>query len=226
MKKIIDLYFSPVETFKKLNEKPDWVIPVVLTLIVALIFTMIALPKVIIPEQSKRIMEMEQLTEEQREAASAGLGGIKPYITTPIAVTISFFFIVFVKSWLFFMIFMLFGSRTIFKKVLAIVSYSFLIGIPESIVKSSMMLIKKSTQVYTSIALLVPNLDFKSPFFKVLNRIDIFTIWNLILISLGFTIIYGMGKKKAFSIVFGLWVLWLLLVLAVGFILPKGLFFG
>jgi len=226
MKKIIDLYFSPVETFKKLNEKPDWVIPVVLTLIVALIFTMIALPKVIIPEQSKRIMEMEQLTEEQKEAASAGLGGIKPYITTPIAVTVSFFFIVFVKSWIFFMIFMLFGSRTIFKKVLAIVSYSFLINIPESILKTAMMLMKGSTRVYTSLALFASNLGFKSPLFGLLSRIDIFTIWNLILISIGFTVIYGIGKKKSFGVVFGCWILWLLIHFGIRFILPKGLFFG
>lgn len=226
MKKIIDLYFSPKEVFKQLNEKPDWVIPVVLALVVSLIFTMILLPKVILPEGSKKILEMERLTEEQKEAAVAGLEGIRPYITTPIAVIVSTFFLIFIKAGIFFLIFSLLGSRTVFKKILAVVSYSFLVGIPESIVKSILMLMKGSTKVFTSLALLTPNLDFKSPVFRVLSRIDIFTIWNLSLISLGCAIIYKMNEKKTFLIVFGLWFLWLLLLLVLGFIVPKGLFFG
>ncbi len=226
MKKILDLYFSPKEVFKQLDEKPNWVIPVVLTLVVSLIFTMILLPKVILPEGSKKILAMERLTEEQKEAAVAGLEGLRPYITTPIAVIVSTFFLIFIKAGIFFLFFSLLGSRTVFKKILAVVSYSFLIGIPESIVKSILMLMKGSTKVFTSLALLTPNLDFKSPVFRVLSRIDIFTIWNLFLISLGCAIIYKMNEKKTFMIVFGLWLLWLLLILIVGFILPKGLFFN
>ncbi len=226
MKKILDIYFSPKEVFKQLEEKPDWVIPVVLTLVVSLIFTMVLLPKVILPEGSKKILAIERLTEEQKEAAVAGLEGIRPYITTPIAIIIGGFLLIFIKAGFFFLIFSLFGSRTVFKKILAVVSYSFLIGIPESIVKSILMLMKGSTKVFTSLALLTSNLDFKSPVFRILSRIDIFTIWNLVLISLGCAIIYKMNEKKTFLIVFGLWLLWLLLILIVGFILPKGLFFG
>ncbi|TES93590.1 MAG: hypothetical protein E3J87_01885, partial [Candidatus Cloacimonadota bacterium] len=152
MKKILDLYFSPKEVFKQLDEKPNWVIPVVLTLVVSLIFTMILLPKVILPEGSKKILAMERLTEEQKEAAVAGLEGLRPYITTPIAVIVSTFFLIFIKAGIFFLFFSLLGSRTVFKKILAVVSYSFLIGIPESIVKSILMLMKGSTKVFTSLA--------------------------------------------------------------------------
>ena len=226
MKKLLNLYFSPVEVFKQLSEKPDWVIPVIITLVIILILTMVALPKVIIPEQSKRIMEMEQLQEAQKERDLASLEGIRPYIQTPIFVIIFTFLLIFAKAGIFFLIFSLFGSRTVFKKVLAVVSYSFLISIPESILKTAMMLMKGSTRVYTSFALFASNLGFKSPLFGLLSRIDIFTIWNLILISLGFTVIYGIGKKKSFGIVFGCWVLWLLIQFGIKFILPKGLFFG
>jgi len=66
MSKIIGIFFSPKEVFAKLNEKPDWIVPVVITIVVSLIFTMIVLPRVIIPEQTKRIMEMDGLTEEQK----------------------------------------------------------------------------------------------------------------------------------------------------------------
>jgi len=226
MKKILDLYFSPVNTFKHLNEKPDWIIPVVITLVVVLMFSMIALPRVIVPEGAKRIMSMEQLTPEQKDKALSSLEGGRLYIFTPISITFVTFLFIFLKTGVFFLIFSLFGARTIFMKLLSVVSYAFLTGIPETILKSTMMLIKGSTKVFTSLALFAPNLDFKSPLFKTLSKVDIFTIWNLALISLGCTVIYNIPKKKSFGIVFGFWVLWLLLQFGLAFVLPKHIFFG
>lgn len=226
MKKLLNLYFNPVDVFKQLNEKPDWVIPVIITLVIILILTMVALPKVIIPEQSKRIMEMDRLTEEQKEIAAGRLEGVQPYITTPIGVIVFSFILIFVKSGILFLIFSIFGEKTIFKKVLAIVSYSFLTGVPEVILKTSLMLIKGSTRVYTGLALLSTNLGVKSPIFRLLERIDIFTIWHLCLISLGLAVIYKINYKKSFTIVFGLWLLWILLQFGLAFVLPKGIFFG
>lgn len=226
MKKLLNLYFSPVETFKKLNEKPDWVIPIVITLVVILIFTMIALPRIILPEKAKMIEEMEQLPEEYKEKTLERLEGVIPYIQTPIVIIVFSFILLFIQTGIFVLVFLLLGSRAPFKKVLAVVSYSYLTGIPEIILKTAMMFMKGSTRVFTSLALVVPNMDMESPFFKVLSRIDIFMIWQLSLIALGCSIMYGVSRKKSFGIVFGLWILWLLLVLVVGFILPKGLLFG
>ena len=200
--------------------------PVVITIVISLIFTMIVLPRVIIPEQTKRIMEMDRLTEEQKETAAGRLEGVQPYITTPIGIVIFSFILIFVKSGILFLVFSLFGEKTVFKKVLAIVSYSFLIGVPEIILKTSLMLIKESSRVYTGLALLATNLDIKSPIFRLLARIDIFTIWHLCLISLGLAVIYKINNKKSFAIVFGLWILWILLQFGLAFVLPKGLFFG
>lgn len=226
MKKIMDIFFSPVGVFKQLNEKPDWLLPVAITIVIVLIFSMIALPKVIIPERSKKIMGMERLTPEQKDKALESLEGIRPYIITPISIVVFTFFFIFIKTGVFFLIFSLFGARAIFKKALAVISYSFLIGIPETILKTILMLIKGSTKVFTSLALLVPNLGFESHIFRFLAKFDIFTIWNLILISLGFAVIYKIKERKSFAIVFGFWLLWLLLQFAVGFIIPKQFLFG
>ncbi len=225
MKKIVDLFFSPVKTFTQLNDKPDWIIPVVITLVIVLIFSIITLPRVILPEKSKGIMEME-LTQEQKDRALSYFEGVKPYIITTLSIAISTFLFIFIKAGIFFLIFSLFGSRTVFKKILAVVGYAFLTGIPEIILKSTLMLIKGSTKVFTSLALFAPNLDSKSPFFTILSRVDVFTIWNLALISLGCTVIYIISRKKSFGIVFGFWVLWLLLQFGLGFVLPKQIMFG
>lgn len=222
MKKLLNLYFSPLETFNQINEKPDWIIPFVITLMVVLVFTVITIPRVSLPEGKKRIMEMDNLTQEQKEMALESLEGIRMYLVTSISIIVFSFIIIFAKSGIFYLLFSLLGNRTVFKKVLSVVSYSFLVGIPEIILKTSLMLIKGSSKVYTSLVIFAPGIGFESPFFKVLNRIDIFTIWNLILISLGFSVIYNIGRKRAYAVVFASWAFWLVIVFAAGYILPKG----
>ncbi len=226
VKKILNLYFSPAETFKAVNEKPDWIIPISLSIVVILIMTMFAMPDIILPEQAKRIAEMEQLPEEIKERQLERLDGILPYITTPLGIIIFSFILLFLQSSIFMLAFLMLGNRTNFKKVLAVVSYSYLTGIPEIILKVVLMFVKKTALVYTSLVLVFPNLDAKSPLFKVLSRLDIFTIWHLALIGLGCSIIYGVSRKKSLAIIFGLWALWLILVFVGSFFIPKGLLFG
>jgi hypothetical protein len=226
VKRILNLYFSPAETFKAVNEKPDWIVPISLLIVVILIVTMVAMPKIIIPEQRKHLEGMEQIPKEMKEKQLERLEGIFPYITTPLTIIVLSFILLFLQSSIFMLAFLLFGNRVNFKKVLAVVSYSFLTGIPESILRAALMFIKRTAQVYTSLVLVFPNLDMKSPLFKLLSRLDIFMIWRLALISLGCSIIYGIGRKKSFGIVFGLWILWLIVVFVASYFLPKGLSLG
>jgi hypothetical protein len=226
VKRILNLYFSPAETFKQLKEKPDWIVPISVSLVVILIMTTLAMPKIIIPEQAKRIEEMEQMPEEMKEKQLERLEGILPYISTPLSIIIFTFILLFLQSSIFMLAFLILGNRTNFKKVLAVVSYSYLTGIPEIILKVILMFVKKTAHVYTSLVLVFPNLDVKSPIFKVLSRLDIFMIWHLALIGLGCSIIYGVSRKKSFSVVFGLWALWLIVVFVGSYFMPKNLQFG
>lgn len=226
VKRILNLYFSPVETFKELKEKPDWIVPISLSLIILLIMTMIAMPRIIIPEQVKRIEGMEQLSEEAKEVQLARLEGISPYISTPLSIIIFTFILLFLHSSILLLAFLMLGSRTDFKKILAVVSYCSLTGIPEIVLKVILMFVKNTARVYTSVVLFFPNLDVKSAVFQVLYRLDIFTVWHLSLVSLGCSIIYGVGRKKSFGVVFGLWALWLIVVFIVSYLLPKHLQFS
>lgn len=225
MKKILNVYFNPLETFKQLNEKPDWIIPISITLIVIVAFTMLALPKIILPERAKMIEESDRIPEEFKEKQLEQLEGSLPYVTTPLAIIIFSFILLFLQSSIFLFVFLMFGNRTPFKKVLAVVSYSYLVGVPEIILKTSLMFIRKTARVFTSLALVVPNLEMDSALFRVLSRIDIFMIWQLSLVALGCSVIYGVSRKKSFGIIFGLWGLWLIVVLVLGFVLPKGIMF-
>jgi hypothetical protein len=225
MRKLLNIYFNPKETFTQLNEKPDWIIPISITLVVIIVFTMLALPKIILPERAKMIEESDRIPEEFKERQLAQLEGVLPYVTTPVTIIIFSFILLFLQSSIFLVVFLMFGSRAPFKKILAVVSYSYLTGIPEIILKTGLMFIRRTARVFTSLALVVPNLEMESPLFRVLARIDIFMIWQLSLIALGCSVIYGVSRKKSFGIIFGLWGIWLIIVYVLGFVLPKGIMF-
>ncbi|NIA23211.1 MAG: hypothetical protein GWP03_03505 [Proteobacteria bacterium] len=44
-----------------------------------------------------------------------------------------------------------------------------------------------------------------------MNNFEIFTLWNLTLIGLGLGVITKLNKKKSTTIVFVLWILWVLI---------------
>ncbi len=226
VKRIINLYFNPTETFTALKEKPDWIVPVALSIIVVLVVTLIAMPKIIVPAQRKHLESMDEIPEHIRDKQLERLEGAFPYITTPLSIIVLSFILLFLQASIFMLAFLIFGDRTRFLNVLAVVGYSFLVGIPESILRGILMFIKKTPHVFTSLVLLLPNLDMKSPLFKLLSRLDIFTIWKLALIGLGCSIIYGVSRKKSFGLVFGLWILWLILVFIASHFMPKGLQIG
>jgi hypothetical protein len=85
------------------------------------------------------------------------------------------------------------------------------------------MMVKKTAQVHTSLAAIMPSGSDESLLFKILSHTDIFTIWEIWLISLGLAIVYKFSTKKAATLVIGLYLVYV--IFAVGFsMLTKGRF--
>jgi hypothetical protein len=103
------------------------------------------------------------------------------------------------------------GGDSNYRRVLSVYSYSSLIAIPAMIVKFPLIMMKENLNVQTSLALLLsPNTE-DSFLYRVFSSFDIFTIWQVILVSMGLGVIYKYATKKAFTAVFILWVIWILL---------------
>ena len=88
-----------------------------------------------------------------------------------------------------------------FKNVLSIYSYSSLIGVISYMVKLPLILSKNSLEVYTSPALFLPGSAKETTLFKIAALLDVFTIWQIIVISIGMGVIYKVGFQKSLSVV-------------------------
>jgi hypothetical protein len=116
------------------------------------------------------------------------------------------------------------GGQVGFRRMFAFVSYSTVISAFGSLVKVPLVLVKGSIDVRTSLAAFAPSLDLRSPPAVLLSSFDIFSIWQVVALCFGFSVLSGFSIKKSSVIVIGLWAI--LLVIKIGLSLLPGLVGG
>ena len=225
LERIIGIYYRPGEVFQYLSERPDWVVPFMLVLITSLLIVSFTLPTIILPEQTelaRERLEEAGLSDDQIEARVEAMTGKTGFIIGIVGVTFIFLFLLFGRAGIFLGIFSVVGEKSSYKQSLSIVSYAMMVHIIDSIIKGFLMYVKQTSQVYTSLALFMPGGDPQSKPFQLLGKFDLFTLWELSLLAIGFSVIYKISLKKTSGIVFGLWTLWVLLSVLLGGTLQFG----
>lgn len=210
--KIMNTFFEPRKVFESLKIKPTWLVPFIIAALLGIGFFYYTYP-FIMAQQVEKIQENERIPEEQKERIIERMTErdhppIWQLSFAPIGTLLSF---VVVAAALFFVFNVLLGGDSNYRRVLSVYSYSSLIAIPAMIVKFPLIMMKENLNVQTSLALLLsPNTE-DSFLYRVFSSFDIFTIWQVILVSMGLGVIYKYATKKAFTAVFILWVIWILL---------------
>lgn len=95
------------------------------------------------------------------------------------------------------------SSLSVFAHVGLIDSIAFLFKLP-------LMLAKGTFHVYSSPALALPSDASDTRLFKFLDSFDIFSLWKLWLLTLGFAIISGRRKGEIAALVWGSWAVYVL----------------
>ncbi len=223
MERVTKVFYSPREVFSHLNEKPGWFIPVLILVVVSLIAISLTYSPIIRPEQIKRIEASPRLSPEQIEEARSRLEGNFPLVIALVGTVVVTPIALLIVSAVLYGIFSLMGSKATFKRVFAICSYSSLIAALAVVIKTPIQLAKGSSQIYTSAVLAAPGLSTESVLFRLLNSFDIFTLWQLWVVILGFAVICNFSMKKSSIGVVSPWVIYVVLkVFLLGAVLPKG----
>ncbi len=210
--KVINIFFEPRKVFESLKIKPTWLIPFIIVALLGIGFFYYTYP-FIMAQQVEKIQENEKIPEEQKERIIEKMTEkdhppIWQLAIAPVGTLVS---VVVVAAVLFFVFNVLLGGDSSFRRVFSVYTYSSLIAIPAMIVKFPLIMMKGNLNVQTSLALLL-SINQKDTFlYNVLSGFDIFTIWQVILISMGLGILYKYSTKKAFTAVFILWIIWILL---------------
>jgi hypothetical protein len=229
--RLTGVIFSPTETFVDINRKPTWLVPILISVIASVAFSLFFQWRVNIDyeqivrnqmrratERSGQPMPPDDMIRQQAEFARI-IGRIAPVVFPPIFIALI--------SGIFALGLMMMAAQTTFKKILSVVAWSnAATGIIYILVAAASLMLRDPTTVdptqpgsiaATNLAAFVsvePGM-----LSAVLGSIDIFTIWFLILLSIGFAVISGSKRLTAGKtgvLVFGLWAVWLLIRAGMG----------
>jgi hypothetical protein len=192
MGNLINIIVEPIKAFKHIKEKDDWWIPFILLVVVTWIFLMLSGPAL------ARITA-QQMAEMGVDREIPKFVEYIKYLGAPIG-TLTMWLIMSVIIWF---LGNSYGADWDFTKALDLYAYSSVVQVLRSILTTVILLIRGVPNIMTFKDLNVAtglNLLFspENPrLYALLSGIEVFSIWQFILIAYGISEITGISKKKA-----------------------------
>jgi hypothetical protein len=212
---MVQLFVSPTKAFRSIAENPKWLLPFILVVVASVAFEasigetrMADLKRQVMsnPDYSEKDVQTRLDNIQAQRTTSifsmrTGLGILlltafefAKLIGLSVAIRLSLF---------------LFTSTVDFRSVLSLCALSALVAIPETMVKIPLILAKGTTRVWTGSAAFLPASLEGSILFGLSEELDVFTIWQVLLIGLGLHVIARISMTKAYITIGYLWGLWI-----------------
>jgi hypothetical protein len=222
---ILNIYFAPSKVFKALKEKPQWITPFIIILVVVAVTAVVtvSLTREAIIARQEEMFEQRGMTEAQIEQAKQFTSGPAILISSVLSALIFTAILLLLFALVTNLFMPVFGGEGGFKKVFSVICFSALVTVPAAILKLIMIAITKSPFVTTSLALLVPNLAKTSFAYQLLAGFDFFILWEMILVAMGITITNNIAKKNAYILVFLIWIVSIFVGIGLGSIFGRGM---
>ncbi len=215
------IFFEPGACFQEIARRPDWILPLILTLIVGLVSFNLFISAMgwdsIIEQQISQSPQFRDAPPEQRAKFTEQMSGSVLFKTFFIVAPALIVPIILMLAGLFTGILVLTGKEAPFKKVFSVVCHSFYaVGLLSSIL---LVLVAMLAEDPGSLSLQNPlqtNLGFladgSSGAAKVfLSSLDLFTFYRIFLLALGLSkVVPKFSLAGGLTVVGGLWVVYLL----------------
>ncbi len=218
IQKIIAIFTAPRQAFESINDKPTWLVPYLITVVLT-VGLQYMVTDINIQDQIA-VMEAKDMTPEQLDAVRQQLEGPMRYIGL-IMIPIATLAIWAILGGIFLLAgnIMITNSEEVsFKKMFALLSWSSLITIVGGPLRTFLVLSKGTARgVATDLSVLmqVPALgEDPSLLYILLSKVDILVIWQIILWIIGFSVFYKVDTKKAAVPVLTLWAIWIVISVA------------
>lgn len=200
VKRMVGVFGSPGATFEAVRARvsvADWLVPLILVMIVSAVSMYMLTPL---------MDEMNAALKDAGEHAQT-IGRVSTVISAIFAVAVMLFVNAAILLGLARLVL---GGETTYRHVLAVSSYSSLVGIPSEIVTVPLRLAKESMDVQVGLGLLLPDSMAESFLAYFLNALSVFSVWQCALTAIGLGIVSGISTKKAAIGVFVLFILYAL----------------
>jgi len=219
---LIDVYFSPREAFTRIVRSPRFLLPLVGYVVLVLGFTGIWMQKMDAREFMKVQIEesgqADRIPAEQREAIieqQAKWMPIFAWVMGPVGIAVT---LLVIAGVLMFIYRFFYSSEVTFRQAFAIVTWIFF---AVGLVSTPLMLlvlqlkgdwnINPQEVIQANLGLFLEKSSAAKPLWALLSSIDLFSLWMIFLLAVGFGVA---SKKTTGSAIWGVAIPWILIVLA------------
>jgi hypothetical protein len=217
---LIDIWFAPREAFARILQKPRLVAALVLYAVVVFGFTGIWSSKMNPTEFMKTQIEesgrADRIPPEQRAGIIEQQAKMMPIFGWVVAPVFIALMLLVISGTLLFVFRFFYGGEVDFKQAFAITLWTFLgVGVISTPVTLTVMALKgdwnidPNTVVMANLGLLLDKSTAAKPLWALLTSIDLFVLWMVFLLAVGFAVA---SRKKTSSALWGVVIPWLVVV--------------
>ncbi len=212
--RLVGVFFSPRKVFEYLRVKPDIWLPLILIALIT-IGVSFSVYDIALDQQIEKIEQNDRIPDEQKdlilnrieESRSGTKRIVSNLVIAPVSTILGYLI---VAAFFLFLGNIILGGKASFAQVFSVYLYAQLIPvILGSIVKTPIWVSQQSLSATTSLSALLPADMANSMLYRLLSNFDIFTIWFLIVFSLGFAVVYRFSQLKGYLAVFISWLLFI-----------------
>jgi hypothetical protein len=233
--KIAGIFAAPGDLYEQLRLAPpaasNWVVPTLILIILTIASMVLVLNDSVLFDQmmapqrealAKAVQE-GKITQQAADQQEQMVGSGSPVILISLLVTIpiTIFAVLFLFSFVFWLIGKLVMKATApFMKIVEVYGLTFYIGALGVLVTAALRFGFGSFHASPSLALLVLPFDAHNKLHLALSAVNIFTIWGLVVTSIGLARVFQRDFPKVLVLIFAVWILLSVLLIFLG--IPMG----
>jgi hypothetical protein len=215
--RIAGIFFSPGNTLEDIVRKPSWIVPVAILTFLSVLVCISINQRInwrdFISQEIEKNSRASQLSPQQKEQQIDAGAKYAPYATYIFGIPGAFVLVLIVALIMLGAYNLLAGANVNYTTSLGIVSHAFVPSIISSVLFLLILFLKTpgtvdlENPVATNIGAFLPE-DSAKWLAKLCTSIDIFSIWTLVLIAMGFAVANPKKLKgtRAYTIAFTVWV--------------------
>lgn len=209
---LFKVLLEPRKTFEALKPSVPWILPLVVMLLAVAGFTYVNWPY-LLEQRIEAFKASERFSPEQKAEILQGMeekrSGPAAIDIVPGPVMVLLLSLLGAAVWLLIGNVVLSGDGT-FKQIWSAFNYGGMIGVVEMLLKTALMQMKQSADVFTSLALLAPDLDSTGYAFRALDAVDVFGIWFFLVMAIGVSVMCKVKPQKATTVSLVFFLVWAL----------------
>jgi hypothetical protein len=229
--KVAGIFASPGDVYEQVRLAPpaasNWVIPTLLLIVLSIAAMLLVTKDPVLMDQmmapqrealAKAVQE-GRITQDVADRQAEMMGASSPFFLIGLLVgtPISIFAILFLFSFVFWLLGKLAMKSTApFMKVVEVYGLTFYISVLGVLVTAALRFALGAFHASPSLALFALPFDVHNKLHMALSMVNIFTIWGLVVTSIGLAKLFQRDFPKVLVLIFAIWILLSIVLIVIG----------